>query len=146
MKKIVRQFGEDGWINATFSYEEGGQQLPNTIHLAAGFIFQAANYSSSVYPFLTTGAANLIRTFGSQQLIDTFTPNMYNGKWQGTMALTEPDAGSSLTDLSTMAIPTEKEGVLKSKAKKYTFPVETMMPVKTSFTSCSPGSKAPRPE
>ncbi|MCR9017014.1 acyl-CoA dehydrogenase [Aquiflexum gelatinilyticum] len=118
MKKIVRQFGQDGWINATFSYEEGGQQLPNTIHLAAGFIFQAANYSSSVYPFLTTGAANLIRTFGSQQLIDTFTPNMYNGKWQGTMALTEPDAGSSLTDLSTMAIPTEKEGVFKIQGQK----------------------------
>ena len=118
MKKIVRQFGQDGWINATFSYEEGGQQLPNTIHLAAGFIFQAANYSSSVYPFLTTGAANLIRTFGSQQLIDAYTPNMYNGKWQGTMALTEPDAGSSLTDLGTMAIPTEKEGVYKIQGQK----------------------------
>ena len=118
MKKIVRQFGEDGWINATFSYKEGGQQLPNTIHLAAGFIFQAANYSSSVYPFLTTGAANLIRTFGNQKLIETFTPNMYNGKWQGTMALTEPDAGSSLTDLSTLAIPTEKEGIFKIKGQK----------------------------
>lgn len=118
MKKIVWKFGQDGWINATFSYEEGGQQLPNTIHLAAGFIFQAANYSSSVYPFLTTGAANLIRTFGSQRLIDTFIPNMYNGKWQGTMALTEPDAGSSLTDLSTMAIPTEKEGVFKIQGQK----------------------------
>jgi alkylation response protein AidB-like acyl-CoA dehydrogenase len=118
MKKIVRQFGEGGWIHATFSYEEGGQQLPDTIHQAAGFIFQAANYSSSVFPFLTKGAANLIRTFGSQQLIDTFTPNMYNGKWQGTMALTEPDAGSSLTDLSTMAIPTEKEGVFKIQGQK----------------------------
>jgi butyryl-CoA dehydrogenase len=118
MKKIIRQFGEDGWINATFSYEEGGQQLPNTLHMAAGYIFQAANYSASVYPFLTTGAANLIRTFGSKDLVDKFTPNMYSGKWQGTMALTEPDAGSSLADLCTIAIPTEQEGVYNIKGQK----------------------------
>lgn len=118
MRKIIQTFGDNGWINATFSFEEGGQQLPNTLHMAAGFIFQAANYSSSVYPFLTTGAANLIRTFGSQELIDKFTPNMYNGIWQGTMALTEPDAGSSLSDLSTTAYPTEQEGVFKIKGQK----------------------------
>lgn len=103
MKSVVKRFGEDGWINATFSYEEGGQQVPAVVHNAAAFIFQAANYSASVYPFLTTGAANLIRSFGSKELIDTYTPQMYSGKWQGTMALTEPDAGSSLSDISTAA-------------------------------------------
>jgi len=118
MKKIVQQFGEDGWINATFSYEEGGQQLPNILHMAAGFIFQAANYSASVYPFLTTGAANLIRNFGSEELKNQFLPQMYAGKWQGTMALTEPDAGSSLSDLSTMAFPTDKEGVYLIRGQK----------------------------
>ena len=82
MKSIIRQFGEDGWIQSIFSYEEGGQQLPWTIHLCAGFIMQAANYSASVFPFLTTGAANLIRTFGSKELRDRFTTNMYSGKWQ----------------------------------------------------------------
>ena len=111
IRKIIRQFGADGWINATFSYAEGGQQLPWTIHLTAGYILQAANYSASVFPFLTTGAANLIRTFGSPALRETFTPKMYAGEWQGTMALTEPDAGSSLSDLSTLAIPTATEGV-----------------------------------
>ncbi|MDN3203733.1 acyl-CoA dehydrogenase [Algoriphagus sediminis] len=118
MKEIVRQFGEDGWINATFSYDEGGQQLPWTIHLAAGYILQAANYSSSVFPFLTTGAANLIRSFGSKAQIDRFTPKMYSGQWQGTMALTEPDAGSSLSDLTTQAIPTEEEGTFLIKGQK----------------------------
>jgi alkylation response protein AidB-like acyl-CoA dehydrogenase len=118
MKAIIRQFGEDGWINALFSYEEGGQQLPWTIHIAAGFIFQAANYSASVFPFLTTGAANLIRTFGSKELIEKFTPNLYSGLWQGTMALTEPDAGSSLSDISTTAFPTEKSNVFKIKGQK----------------------------
>jgi butyryl-CoA dehydrogenase len=118
MKSIVEKFGADGWINATFSYQDGGQQVPWTIYLAAGFILQAANYSASVFPFLTTGAANLIRTFGSQKLIDTFTPQMYAGKWQGTMALTEPDAGSSLADLNTTAYPTEDPTIFKIKGQK----------------------------
>ncbi|MBC6369115.1 acyl-CoA dehydrogenase [Algoriphagus sp. AK58] len=118
MKPIIRKFGEDGWINAIFPYEEGGQQLPWILHMAAGFIFQASNYSGSVFPFLTTGAANLIRTFGSKELKEKFTPNMYSGKWQGTMALTEPDAGSSLSDLSTSATPTSASNVFKIKGQK----------------------------
>lgn len=108
MRTIIRRFGEDGWINAPFSYGEGGQQLPATIMNAATFIFGAANYSSSVFPFLTSGAANLLRSFGSPELIERFTPNMYAGRWQGTMALTEPDAGSSLSDITTSAEPVDE--------------------------------------
>lgn len=118
MKSIVKKFGTDGWINATFPYQDGGQQLPWTVHIAAGFILQASNYSASVFPFLTTGAANLIRSFGSKKLIDRFTPKMYSGDWQGTMALTEPDAGSSLSDLSTTAFPTDDPGVFMIKGQK----------------------------
>ncbi len=118
MRAIVKRFGDDGWINAPFSYQEGGQQLPSVVHNAAAFVFQAANYSASVFPFLTTGAANLIRSFGSKSLIDTYTPLMYSGLWQGTMALTEPDAGSSLSDISTSAEATDKEGVYKIKGQK----------------------------
>lgn len=118
MKAITKRFGEDGWINATFSYDEGGQQLPVTVQNAAAFIFQAANYSASVYPFLTTGAANLIRSFGSKALIERYTPFMYSGRWQGTMALTEPNAGSSLSDISTAAEPTNEEGVYKISGQK----------------------------
>jgi alkylation response protein AidB-like acyl-CoA dehydrogenase len=118
MFPILKKFGEDGWINAGFSYDEGGQQIPSTVLSSAAFIFQAANYSSSVFPFLTSGAANLIRSFGSQELKETFTPKMYTGEWQGTMALTEPDAGSSLSDITTTAEPTENEGVYKIKGQK----------------------------
>lgn len=118
MKAVTRRFGDDGWINAGFSYEEGGQQLPVTVQNAAAFIFQAANYSASVYPFLTTGAANLIRTFGSEALIKRYTPLMYSGRWQGTMALTEPNAGSSLSDIGTSAEPTEEEGVYSIQGQK----------------------------
>jgi butyryl-CoA dehydrogenase len=118
MFPILKKFGEDGWINAGFSYEEGGQQIPSTILSSAAFIFQAANYSSSVFPFLTSGAANLIRSFGSEALKEKFTPNMYSGVWQGTMALTEPDAGSSLSDISTTAEATENEGIYKIRGQK----------------------------
>lgn len=118
MFPILKKFGEDGWINAGFSFDEGGQQFPSTVLSSAAFIFQAANYSASVFPFLTSGAANLIRSFGSQELKETFTPKMYSGEWQGTMALTEPDAGSSLSDISTTAEPSENEGVYKIKGQK----------------------------
>ena len=118
MFPILKKFGEDGWINAGFSYEEGGQQIPSTVLSSAAFIFQAANYSSSVFPFLTSGAANLIRSFGSQELKEMFTPKMYSGEWQGTMALTEPDAGSSLSDITTTAESTENEGIYKIKGQK----------------------------
>jgi alkylation response protein AidB-like acyl-CoA dehydrogenase len=118
MFPILKKFGEDGWINAGFSYDEGGQQIPSTVLSSAAFIFQAANYSSSVFPFLTSGAANLIRSFGSQELKEAFTPKMYTGEWQGTMALTEPDAGSSLSDITTTAEPTDNESVYKIKGQK----------------------------
>ena len=118
MFPILKKFGEDGWINAGFGYEEGGQQIPSTILSSAAFIFQAANYSSSVFPFLTSGAANLIRSFGSESLKNAFTPLMYAGTWQGTMALTEPDAGSSLSDITTSAQPTDSEGIYKIKGQK----------------------------
>jgi butyryl-CoA dehydrogenase len=106
MPAIVRRFGEDGWISALFPYEEGGQQLPTTVYNAAVFAMQATNYSASVPPFLTLGAANLLRSFATPELTAAFTPPMYAGRWQGTMALTEPDAGSSLSDITTSAEPT----------------------------------------
>ncbi len=118
MGPIIRKFGADGWINAPFSYNEGGQQLPATIMNAATFVFGAANYSASVFPFLTTGAANLLRSFGSPELVQRFTPDMYAGRWQGTMALTEPDAGSSLSDISTSAEPTDKPGEYRIRGQK----------------------------
>jgi alkylation response protein AidB-like acyl-CoA dehydrogenase len=118
MKAIVKRFGDDGWINAPFSYEQGGQQIPTTVFNAATFILQAANYSASVFPFLTAGAANLILTFGSKALQNAFTPKMFSGEWQGTMALTEPDAGSSLSDLITSATPTDAAGIFKIKGQK----------------------------
>jgi len=81
------------------------------------FIFAAANYSASVYPMLTTEAALLIESFGSEELKNTYVPNMFAGKWQGTMALTEPQAGSSLADIATTAEATDK-GYYKMRGQK----------------------------
>ncbi len=114
---VMKACGEGGWIGAQAPYDLGGQQIPNTVMTAFRGIFSAANYSASVYPFLTTGAAHLILTFGSKELVDAYVPKMFAGEWQGTMALTEPQAGSSLTDLKTTAFPTE-EGFFKIKGQK----------------------------
>ena len=106
MRELMHTFGNDGWISMSAPHEFGGQQVPFTITEAVGFIMGAANYSTMVYPFLTTGAAHLIESFGTQKLKETYIPKMYAGLWQGTMALTEPGAGSSLTDVVSTATPT----------------------------------------
>ncbi len=106
--KILSECGEGGWISASAPMDLGGQQLPSMIVSACHFIMAAANYSGSVYPVLSSGAAHLIESFGSSDLIEAYIPQIFSGKWQGTMALTEPQAGSSLTDISTQATPTDK--------------------------------------
>jgi alkylation response protein AidB-like acyl-CoA dehydrogenase len=108
VRPFVRKMAEGGWINAIFPYDLGGQQMPLTLFNACMFIFAAANYSLSVYPGLTSGALNLIYSFASKELQEEFTPPMVSGNWQGTMALTEPEAGSSLSDVRTTATPTDK--------------------------------------
>src|SRR5262249_27006606 len=65
----------------------------------------AANCAAQGYLGLTSGAAHLIEVFGSPWLRETFMQPMYAGRWTGTMALTEPQAGSSLADVRTRARP-----------------------------------------
>ena len=103
VKKIMKEAGDGGWIAARFPKEFDGDQLPEIVGTCLDYIFCMTNYSGSVYPALTQGAAGLITSFGSKSLIDRFVPNMLAGQWQGTMALTEPQAGSSLSDITTTA-------------------------------------------
>ena len=117
VRSIMKECGEGGWIAAPFPFDLGGQQLPLMISGACRFILSAANYSASVYPFLTTGAAHLIMAFGSKELTETYVPKMFSGEWQGTMALTEPQAGSSLADITTTAEPTG-QGYYKLRGQK----------------------------
>ncbi|MEW5723342.1 MAG: acyl-CoA dehydrogenase [Thermodesulfobacteriota bacterium] len=117
VRRFMRECGEGGWISAQAPYELGGQQLPLTVVAAGTFIFGAANYSASVYPMLTMGAAHLLEAFGSTRLKETYLPPLFEGRWQGTMALTEPQAGSSLADVATQAEP-EPAGFYRLKGQK----------------------------
>lgn len=107
VRPFMREAGEGGWISMIASADHGGQQLPLMVGFLTTFIFNAANYSASVFPGLSTGAAHLIASFGSKELQEAYIPKLYSGEWQGTMALTEPQAGSSLGDILTTGTPAE---------------------------------------
>jgi alkylation response protein AidB-like acyl-CoA dehydrogenase len=102
LKNVIQSLAQGGWIAAHASYEKGGSQMPLVLMNSGLFSLYSANINTA-YAFLTTGAANLISTFGSEALQAAFVPEMYSGNWQGTMALTEPQAGSSLSDVVTSA-------------------------------------------
>ena len=99
----LRVFGEAGLAAGTLSEELGGMQLPQVVSKAMTTWFQAANIGSSAYPFLTMANAHLLIAHGSQEQVDTYVRPMAEGRWFGTMALSEPQAGSSLADITTRA-------------------------------------------
>jgi len=111
-KNILKSAGEMGVVGAMYDFDDGGMQLPSTIFHAAYFIMEAANNHVPGYFGLTAGSANLILSFGSQYLKDTYVPNMLDLTWGGTMCLTEPQAGSSLSDITTVATPTDEDHYL----------------------------------
>lgn len=117
VRRFMAECGAGGWVSPTLPYSQGGQQAPTLLYFCMSFIMAAANYSMFAYLTLTTGAANLLAAFGSQELKDIYLNNMLEGKWQGTMALTEPNAGSSLADLTTQAEDAGK-GYYKIKGQK----------------------------
>ncbi|MFY0652478.1 MAG: acyl-CoA dehydrogenase [Cyclobacteriaceae bacterium] len=117
--KLMKEFGDGGWIAADGPTDFGGQELPLTLSSCTQFVFGAANYSASVFPFLSAGAARLIYEFGSETLKEQYIPKLYSGEWQGTMCMTEAQAGSSLGDISTSAEPIdEEETVFKIEGQK----------------------------
>jgi butyryl-CoA dehydrogenase len=107
VKPAVDAFLKAGFLNAARSFEAGGMQLPTLLSQACFAHFQSANAASTSYPFLTMGAANLIENFGSDEQKQRFLQPMIEGRFFGTMALTEPHAGSSLSDIRTRAEPAE---------------------------------------
>ena len=107
VEKMMKEGGSMGVISAPFNYEDGGLQLPLLVHTAANYILDAANNHLPGYSGLTSGAAELIVEFASKDLKEKYTPKMLTGEWGGTMCLTEPQAGSSLSDIVTKATPIE---------------------------------------
>ncbi|MDO6601733.1 acyl-CoA dehydrogenase [Arenibacter palladensis] len=114
---MMRKGGEMGIISGPFDYGDGGLQLPFIIHTASAYIQEAANNHLPGYAGLTQGAAELIVHFANEDLKETYVPKMLSGAWGGTMCLTEPQAGSSLSDITTKATPTQ-EGYYKISGQK----------------------------
>ncbi|WP_407699372.1 acyl-CoA dehydrogenase, partial [Streptomyces alkaliphilus] len=103
--EALRAFGESDLLAATMDAGVGGLQLPRVVATACFAWFQAANIGTSAYAMLTRGNANLLLAHGTPGQVDTWVRPMVAGRFLGTMCLSEPDAGSSLADITTRAEP-----------------------------------------
>lgn len=105
VKPALDAFADAGFLSATMDEEHGGFNLPALVYRAAFLWFQSANVATVSYALLTTGVANLIRAHASDELQERFLPPLLDGRWFGTMNLSEPGIGSALGDLTTSASP-----------------------------------------
>ncbi|MEL7310205.1 MAG: acyl-CoA dehydrogenase [Pseudomonadota bacterium] len=103
----LEAYAEAGLLTSGFDYEDGGMQLPFAVSHAIGGLFSCANTAASNYMFLTAANANMLTACGSDELKARFLPPMLEGRWFGTMCLSETQAGSSLADIRTTATPQE---------------------------------------
>ncbi len=96
---------ESGMLAAAQDHERGGMQLPLTVEMAANAFFSKASVAMGGYAMLTQGNANLLMAHGTPAQQAVFAANEFSGRWFGTMCLSEPQAGSSLSDVATRAEP-----------------------------------------
>lgn len=102
--EALRHYADLGFFGAGFPEEQGGVGLPYLICAASFAFFAAANVATAAYPMLTTANARLIATFGTAAQFEAFARPEIEGRWFGTMCLSEPQAGSSLADVRTRAV------------------------------------------
>jgi alkylation response protein AidB-like acyl-CoA dehydrogenase len=98
-------YAESGMLAASQDFDVGGMQLPCVIEMAANAFFHKASIAMGGYTLLTAGNANLLMAHGSALQRQVFAANEFSGRWFGTMCLSEPQAGSSLSDVATRATP-----------------------------------------
>lgn len=99
-----KAYVESGMVSAAQDHDEGGMQLPYTIEAAANAFFAVASVSIGS-SLLTKGNANLLMVHGTEAQKEVFARNEFGGRFTGTMCLSEPQAGSSLSDIATRAVP-----------------------------------------
>jgi alkylation response protein AidB-like acyl-CoA dehydrogenase len=99
----VDAYLQSGLQAATFDENVGGMQLPTAVHAATSVWFQAANPGAFAYPLLAIANANLLVAHGSADQVRRFAQPVVEGRWLGTMCLSEPEAGSALGDVRTRA-------------------------------------------
>lgn len=100
---VYRRFAEGGWGALQFPAEFGGAGLPAVVGLAISEMFASANLSLSLAPTLTQSGIELLLSWGTDDQRATFLPKLLTGRWTATMNLTEPEAGSDLAEVRTMA-------------------------------------------
>jgi alkylation response protein AidB-like acyl-CoA dehydrogenase len=102
--QALKAAAEVGLFAADFAGAVGGLQLPKVVQTASMAHFMAANIATAAYVMLTTANARLLCAFGTSAQIETFALPQIEGRWLGTMCLSEPQAGSSLADITTRAV------------------------------------------
>jgi len=105
LKAALKVFCDAGLMAAGQDYELGGMQLPCLVEKACFAWFKGASVAASGYPFLTIGNANLLLAHGTPEQVERWVRPMMAGRFFGTMCLSEPQAGSSLSDIRTRAEP-----------------------------------------
>ncbi|MCP5476975.1 MAG: acyl-CoA dehydrogenase [Rhodanobacteraceae bacterium] len=103
--EAMEAFNSAGFCAALADYEQGGMQLPFVVTQACDSLFSAANAGTIAYPALARAAANLLAVYGSDDQKRRYMQPIIEGRYYGTMCLSEPQAGSSLSDIKTRAIP-----------------------------------------
>jgi alkylation response protein AidB-like acyl-CoA dehydrogenase len=104
-KEAFKAYAEGGWIGLPVDPEYGGQGLPHTLAIAVNEFVASANMAFGMYPGLTSGALAALLVHGSDEQKQLFAPKMTEGRWAGTMNLTEPHCGTDLGLLKTKAVP-----------------------------------------
>ncbi|NVK41022.1 MAG: acyl-CoA dehydrogenase C-terminal domain-containing protein [Oceanospirillaceae bacterium] len=106
-KEAYARYIEGGWSGLAQDPEFGGQGLPESLATIVAEINGTANWSWTMYPGLSHGAMVTLETHATEALRDTYLPPLVEGRWTGTMCLTEPQAGSDLGLLRTKAEPND---------------------------------------
>ncbi len=116
-KEAYDKYVEAGWGVLPFPEHLGGGDFPGLIGLAVQEMLQSASMAFSLGPLLTQGAIDALMEHGSEELQQTYLPNMVSGVWAGTMNLTEPHAGSDLGHISSKALP-QDDGSFRISGQK----------------------------
>ena len=103
--EALAAFAEAGFLAAAFPFEQGGMQLPRVVANACWAMFKGANIATDTYASLSIGVANMIDAFATPAQRDAWLKPLLSGRVFGTMVLTEPQAGSSLSDITSSATP-----------------------------------------
>ena len=104
-KEVYKKFIEDGWTSLSCDPKYGGQGIPKTVSTFFEEMLSSSSLAFKLYSELSIGAYNCILTHAEQSIKDKFLPKIVEGKWSGTMCLTEPQCGTDLGLLKTRAVP-----------------------------------------